>query len=73
MSRRGLRRRYGHAAMAKVREGASDLGKMAGEHPVATAALLGAGAGLVIAEMGLAPAAMAGAVAGVVIEKVTGK
>jgi hypothetical protein len=73
MRRLGLRRRYGHSTMAKVREEVGDIGKMATDHPIVTAAALGAGGGLLIAELGAAPGMAIGAIMGVVIEKVTGK
>ena len=74
MRRRGLRRRYGHSeAMATVRKEVADLGAMAHDHPMATAAALGAVGGLAIAELGAAPGMAIGAIMGVIIEKTTGK
>jgi hypothetical protein len=59
--------------MTAVRNEVADLSKMAHEHPVLTAAALGAAGGLAIAELGAAPGVAIGAIMGVVIEKATGK
>ena len=74
---RSLRRRFGRAsvssAMTTVGDGAKDVYRAVLSSPIATSAVLGAGAGLAIAEVGALPAMALGAAAGVVIEKVVGK
>jgi len=70
--RTALARRYGHASMMEpIHKATTEVQKLAKEYPLVTAGVVGAGAGLVIAELGAVPAMAVGAVAAMAIEKVT--
>lgn len=71
--RRGLARRYGRASMAQVHNVVADVRKLARDNAFATAGLIGAAGGALMAEQSLGAAAIIGTVTGIAIEQVTKK
>lgn len=70
---RALARRYGHASMAQVHSVVADVRKLARDNAFATAGLVGAGAGAIMAGQTAGAAAIIGAVTGVAVEEITKK
>ena len=67
---RKLAKRYGRASMAAVEKGAKDVLKVAKDHPIASAASVGAAAGAIAGAAGVLPGAVVGAAAGVAVERI---